>query len=84
MKILIFSCKFDIFLQGLNVMVQFCEHFGWIEPDLGLMLTSGGYSIMKLILWLDVLVITMVSIISAEPYLQLVSFMDWGVIEQLF
>lgn len=36
MYTLTFVYKFDIFLQGLNVIVQFCVALGSMTPDLGL------------------------------------------------
>lgn len=55
-------------------MVQFWVHLGAIEPVLGRIEIYAGFSMMKLILCNDVLVIIIVSTTSGDPYLQLVKF----------
>lgn len=55
-------------------MIQFWVHLGAIEPVLGRMEISAGFSMMKLILCKDVLVMIIVSTTSGDPYLQFVRF----------
>lgn len=71
-------------MQGFNVIVHGWEDSGVIVPVCGFIDIYFGLSIMKFILWGEVLVIIIVSTRSDSPYLQFLKDMLSGIILQHF